>query len=372
MPSGTITAFDLTVGLQLDFEDMIYMLDPSDVPLLGGVTAGGSSLIGVHQCFETKVEWSDDTLLTPRSTITTTLAMGGTTLTFPSATDSLKYKIGDVLRAQNELVRITAINYTAGTATITRGFASTSDVAHTQPFVVLGVGAALPEGSDAGLGRAVDRTARSNFTQILQENQTMSGTEQVVRKYGVTNEWDYQAAKLLKQFAITMDQNLKYGLSSNDTTNKIRTAGGLIEFITSVVDSTAAAITNTRVENMLQTLWENGAPGTFVIDIGAEGSKDISDFSDGTIFVQRGDRGRGVMVDYMDTDFGRVSKLMDRNTRLEDAFVLPAGNVTREVLRPLFFKRLGDTGDSTKGMWIYEGSYRIRGNKHMGRFSALT
>jgi Family of unknown function (DUF5309) len=354
-------------------EDAIYLLDPYDIPLIGGVNAQGTALIGSGSVFETQFKWMDDTLLAPRDTGGTTLAMGGATLTFSSASASLRFQAGDVVRIENELIRLGTFNYTAGTAAISsRGFASTSDVAHTAPFQIVGVGTALPEGSDAGIARTVDRSERTNYTQILGPvTVKMSGTEMVVRKYGVASEWDHQLASRIKEFGVLMEQNLLYSLSSNDSANKIRTTGGLTEFITTVVDSTVGSITNTRVVNMLQTLFDNGAEGNYTIVLGSEAAKDFSSFNDGTIFVPRADRGRGTVVQTLETDFGRVTKVLDRWLRISDAFVFGPGNVSRETLRPTFFKRLGVTGDSESGILVYEGGYRIRGNKHMGKFTGL-
>jgi hypothetical protein len=373
MPTGTLTSFDLPTGLMLDYDDTIYELDPFDTPITGGVGAEGGPIVGSEQGFETNFKWMDETILAPRTTITTTLAMGGTTLTFSSAGEALRFQAGDVLRLEAELVRITVMASTT-TATITRGFASTSDVAHTQPFTAIGVGTALPEGSDAGIARAVDRVERQNYMQIFGPvTVQMSGTEMVVRKYGLTTtEWDHQVAMRIREIAVLFEQSLLYGLSSNDTTNKIRTMGGFLEFITSVVDSTASAITLTRVNTMMQTLFDNGASlGRMRLIVGSKPAVDISAFAGGTIFIQQGDSARGTVVQYIDTDFGRVTKVIDRWCRTQDAFLINPENVTIKTLRPLFFKRLGSTGDSEKGILVMEKSVKIKGNKHLGRFSAL-
>lgn len=374
MPSGTSTSFDLPTGLQLDFEDAIYLLDPSDVPVTGGTGADGGPIVGSEQAFETKVSWMDETILGPRVTITTTVLIGDTTITFPSATDSLRFQVGDVLRLEAELVRITAVNYTTGVHTITRAFAGTTAIQHTQPQVVMGVGTALPEGSDAQTARVVDRVERTNFTQIFGPvTVQMSGTEMVVRKYGLsTTEWDHQVATRIRELGIMFEQAFLYSASSNDTTNKIRTMGGLTEFITSVVDSTNAALSITRVQTMAQTLFDNGASNDQLrLIVSSKGAVDFSGFAGGTIFIQQADRGRGTVVQYVDTDFGRVTKVIDRWCRVPDAFLLSPRNVTIATLRPLFLKRLGATGDSEKAILVMEKTARIRGNKHMGRFNNL-
>lgn len=376
MPTGTATAYDLNAGQMLDFDDMIYLLDPFDTPISGGVGAEGGPIIGTTQCFETLVQHLDETLLTPSAVTSATYTAGETTISF-SVANSLKFSVGDVFRIESELMRITATNYTTGVHTVSTGFASTSNATHASGTLAVGVGRALPEGSDPGPGRYVDRTARSNYTEIFgPEEVKLSGTEQVVRKYGLNSmtEMDRQIGHRVRDtFGVPWEVTLLYGKQSNDTTNKIRTMDGLISVISTNVDATASSITDTIILTQMQNVFDQGGGGPDMrLVLGSKQARVMSAFTNGTIFTQRGDRGRGVLVDFFDTDFGRVTKVLDRWCRLQDAFCFRPSNVEAAILRPLTMKRLGDTGDSDKVMLVMEKSVRIKGERHMFRCSALT
>ena len=69
MAIGKTTTYDLTTGLYLDIEPLIQILSPFDTPLLGLYGADGRSALANGPAFEKKVEWLDETLLTPRTTV---------------------------------------------------------------------------------------------------------------------------------------------------------------------------------------------------------------------------------------------------------------------------------------------------------------
>ena len=74
---GTFQTYDLATGVKLDVEDVIWLISPFDVPLQGGMGADGRTALSVDTAFEKKVEWLDEVLLTPK----TTLAASVVTLT---------------------------------------------------------------------------------------------------------------------------------------------------------------------------------------------------------------------------------------------------------------------------------------------------
>src|ERR1019366_10758636 len=73
--SPAFTTYDLTTGVKLDIEDAIWLISPFDVPLQGAMGADGRVSLAQASCFEKKVEWLDETLLTPRTTQSATTAL---------------------------------------------------------------------------------------------------------------------------------------------------------------------------------------------------------------------------------------------------------------------------------------------------------
>lgn len=375
MPLGIISTFALSVGVIVDIDPLIRMLSPTDTPLQSGVGSDGSTVLASDTCFEKKVEWQDDTILTPQTTTAASIIDGAVTDVTVAAGEQLRVAVGDVIQVENEKMRVTAYGATDH-LTVTRGVFGTTAVAHTTVGTLITViGAALPEGSDPGSVRSQDRNNRFNLTSIFGPTPvTVSGTEQAVRKYGLsTTEFDYQAAMRMKEEAIKLDQSLLYGTRFEDTGNQWRQMGGMNFYITTNVDSTASANTQTRVMDQLENCWKlGGNPNRALM-----ASKQKRFFSTSTAFnsdvirLGRTDPGRGQVVEYFDSDFGRVDLVLNRWMRPTDIIIFSREQATIKTLRPWQFKMLGDTGDSTKGMIVSEKTLKFEAERWAAKFTAL-
>src|SRR5450759_3698021 len=146
MATGTLTTYNLTTGVKLNVENIIWVLSPTDVPLQGTMGADGRSALSSDTCFEKKIEWLDEVLLMPNSNLAATAGV-------------LNFQTGDVLVIDSpsqvagvtgvqETVYVTGYGTTANTLTVTRAFAGSTAVIHENTVTVKGVGQANPEGSD--------------------------------------------------------------------------------------------------------------------------------------------------------------------------------------------------------------------------------
>lgn len=377
MPTGKVTTYDLTVGVIVDMEDMIHMISPSDAPIQQGVTGTGLSLITNGTCFEKKVEWLDEELLLPRSTAGATATTGEGVLTVASG-HQLRFSTGDVLLTKaNERLRVTGYGSTADTLTVTRGFSSSTAATITSGDTITNYGQALAEGSDPENARSLDRTARNNYTEIFGPTAVqVSGTENVIRKYGLsgTTEFDKQAANRIKEQFISVDQALLYGKALEDTTNKWRTMGGLVDFISTNVDSSTTTITEATFLTQLQAMYDAGGSGeSLIAQVGSKQKKVISAWATSlTVNVNRGEDVRGQTVSTFVSDFGDVSIILNRNVRTADLFLYHRDQFQLCVLRPMQFEMLAKTGDSMKGQVLRECTAKVYRQAHAARFSALT
>ncbi len=377
MPQGRVNTYDLTVGVIVEMEDMIHQLDPFDVPLLGQSSADGRSAIAKGTCFEKKVEWLDETLLTPRSTLAANITTGTTTITVASA-DANKFGVGDVILVEDEHVRVTAVNSAGTSLTVTRAFAGTA-VNHATDVTLVGVGLALTEGSDPEAARSVDRSARYNVTQIFGPHAVhTSGTEDVVRKYGLpggSGEFSYQLGQRSKEINVSREQAILYGTRVEDTSNELRTMGGLSYFITTNVDSDTTTLTEGDLLDQMQAIYSaGGSPDRIVC--GPTQKRKISTFgtplAGANVNLSRTDRGRGVVVDQYVSDFGAATIFLNRWCRNSDLFIFNRDQAEFVSLRPMQFEMLAKTGDSKKGQMLSEDSFKLHREKHAGRFTALT
>ena len=378
---GRAATYDLPVGIKLDFEDAIHLISPFDVPLLGGVDAGGGSVLTSAPCFEKKVEWQDEELLLPKSTCAATLAntTASTVLTVASG-HRIRFSTGDeILTAGTERMRVTGYGTTADTLLVTRAFDSSTIVTVATDDVLTIIGTILAEGADPENARSRDRTTRYNVTQIFGPTAVhVTASENAVKKYGLTSsEFDKQAGNRLKEEFIKLEQAILYGSLIEDSTNEWRAMGGMKHYIATNVDSSTTVFTETAVLTQLQAMFDAGGGGELRMALGSKQKRVAGSFTTAgaatvTVNMDRSDRATGRVIDYIDSDFGRVSLLLDRNVRKADAFLWSRDQAEVCTLRPLGFEMLAKTGDSEKGQIVGEKSLRFRKETHAARFSALT
>lgn len=371
--TGKITTYGFTEGLYLDFEPMIHVLSPFDVPFQGQFTADGRSVLSTDTCFEKKIEWHDEELLTPRSTAAATITAGITVLTVASG-DQANFSTGDLLLINAEYVAVAGYGSTADTLLLTRAVSgSAASIAIGDDIV--GVGSYLAEGSDPENARSVDRTNRYNMTQIFGPHAVhVSGTEQVVRKYGIegTNEFDHQSGNRIKEVNIAFEQALVNGVRLEDTGASKRAMGGMMYYITTNVDSTTTQLTEAKLLDQMQNAFDQGG-SVEIVASGAKQKRVISGFtSSATINTDRSDRRAGNVIDVYESDFGVVTCVLNRWIRKKDLVGFSRDQATISTLRPLGMEMLAKTGDSIKGQILMEKSLRFRRERHAFKFTALT
>ena len=370
---GTFQTYDLQTGVRLDVENAIWLISPFDVPLQGGMGADGRTALSVDSIFEKKAEWLDESLLTPVTTLGAPVALTTTTIIQVAAGTGINFQTGDVLLIDNEQVNVTAYGSTADFLLVTRGFNGTTTTTFASGDAVVGLGSALAEGSAPPAARAVDRTDRFNWTQTFGPIKVqVSGTEQVVQKYGlVGTEFDHQVANRIKELAISVENALINGIASAGSATVGRTMGGFTSFITSNVDSTTTTLTDTAIASQMQNCFTaGGTPDRFMV--GAKQKRTVSALDSGNIRYEQATDTRGQRVSFYDTDFGRLSVILNRWVSTSQAFLFSREQATICTLRPMQFEMLAKTGDSTSGQVLAERTLRFRMQSHSARFSALT
>lgn len=376
---GTATAFDLTVGVKINMDEAIYLLDPIDTPLLTGLGSDGLSVLGASPTDEYKIEWLVDNILTPRTTLAVNVTAGDTVITVASG-DRTKFSTNDVIEvskagvATPEIIQITGYGTTTDTLLVTRGYDGTSATTYATSATVIGLGTNLAEGSDPQNARSQDRTTYFNYTQIFGPTAvTLSRTETQVAKYGVANEFAHQSKARMNENAIMREQAFLYGRRTTSTTTKMRTTGGLKYYITSNTDSTSTQITALKIQSLQQTNYNNGGlPDRLITNPAC--LLDLNDIGNTSVVRQEIDdpkRGR-VRTETVYTEFGPLAIVRDRWCAKPDAFLIKRDNVTRRILQPLVLEMLGKTGDSIKAMLVCEEGLEVKGQEHMALFNNLS
>ncbi len=381
--SGKVTTYDLTVGEKIDIDELIYMISPVDSPLINGVAADGKAVLASSGVTETTFKWMDEEILLPRAAADAVNANTGTSVIVVSvsAADSYKFQVGDLVTVMDEgaaqhnaVLRVTAVNTTSGDLTV-EGWANHADqTAIAVGDIVTCLGTALAEGSDPGTSRSIDRVMRSNYTQIFGPTPMfMSRTEQQISRYGVADEFSKQVFNRSIENVITREQAYLYGQAVNDTTNKMRSTGGLSYFLSSNVDSSSTTLTRAGIETQLQTCYNNGGvPDLLIANPATLATLNDTD-NTATVRHTFDDPRRGrVATMSIFTEFGDVSVTRNRWCNAETAFLVKKEGIQRRVMQPLVVEALAKTGDSDKVQIVCEEGLQLKGQTHMARFSGLT
>lgn len=369
---GTFQTYDLNVGIKLDIENLIRLIDPFDVPLQGGYGADGLTALSHDQVFETKIQWMDENLLTPK---TTSATQAGTTATviYCATGTGVNFQTGDLIQADGEQMNVTGYGTTADTLIVTRSFNSTTAVTVNTGDVIIGIGSVLAEGSAPPNARAKDRNNRQNYTQIFGPIAVqVSGTEQVVQKYGLTGtEFDHQLAQRVKEVGIQVEHAVINGIASAGSGTVGRTMGGLNAFITSNVDSSNTSFTDSVLLTQLKACFDaGGRPDRLVV--GSKAKYGLSGINSTEIRYAQDTTNRGQRVDAYVSDFGVTSIVLDRWCLVNQAFLFSRDQATISVLRPTQFEMLAKVGDSVQGMVVAEKSFKFRVQSHAAKWTALT
>lgn len=375
--AGTTTAYELTTGVKINFDELIYMYSPMDLPMTLGVDAQGTMVVSKRPVDQKQFYWQDEEILTPRAALAALATTATTGLTVASG-EALRFATGDLARIMkqdgtNEVVRITGVS--DATVTVTRAYRSLTTATNLATGdIIIGIGTALAEGSDPSTFRFRDRDSRSNYTQIFGPYKiSMTGTEQVISKYGVPDEWAKQTFLRTRELYIRLEQTLLYGVKDDDTSGKIRATGGLLNFLTTNVDSTNTQLTIAAITTQQQNCYNKGDVPLHLI-VRPNGLDDLNDTENTSrLRVVETDSRRGrARVEVLDTEFGSTVIHRNRWCFSQNAFLVKPDAIIRRILRPVVYEQLAKTGDADHAMIVGEEGFEIKGEQHMAVFTKLT
>lgn len=375
--AGTTTAYELTAGVKVNMDELIYMYSPMDLPMTLGIDAQGTMVVSKRPVDQKAFSWQDEEMLTPRAALAALATTGTTGLTVATG-EALRFATGDTARIMkqdgtNEVVLISGVSN--ATVTVTRAYRSLTTATNLATGdVIIGIGTGLAEGSDPSTFRFRDRDTRTNYTQIFGPYKiSMSGTEQVLSKYGVPDEWAHQVYLRNRELMIRIEQTLLYGIKDDDTSGKIRLTGGLLYFCTTNVDSTSTQLTISAIAAQQQECYNLGDVPLHLI-VRPNGLDDINDTENTSrLRVVETDSRRGRQrVEVLDTEFGSTVIHRNRWCYSQNAFLVKPDAIIRRPLRPIVYEQLAKTGDADHAMIVGEEGFEIKGEQHMAVFTKLT
>lgn len=240
--TGTRLTLSDTVGLAVDMSPVIQLIDPFDVGVLSYF--GMSSLD--KEATETTHQWMEDSLRLLTSLVTDNpLLIGATTINVTAGTGA-NFRTNDIVKIDDELIRITADPAADALTTIAspngRGWGGSTAAAHNLASIIEIVSVAFLEGNATpGIARTVVKTNASNQTQIFEDVVQVSSTLEAVEQWNPGSEYARQLGKTMKSLMILIDKTFIYGKPFTRTATLPGAMGGIRHFITTNVTAAAGA-----------------------------------------------------------------------------------------------------------------------------------
>jgi hypothetical protein len=321
--SGQRLTYSDQVNEAIDISSALDKLKPVDTPLL--LRVGRDSLRDA--CTATKHEWLEDTIRG-----TTTNDVGGTinNTTNPVAVtittgDETKFRVNDILKVEQELVRVTIV--AADTLTVARGWGGSTNAAHASGIAFTLLGSALIQGSSLVGARTTTKSGLFNYTQIFEEEVVVSKTMQATSKYTEQNDPAYHIGAQLEIIGVNMERTLLFGRKALGTSVLPSTMDGIQNRLsTNVYNKASAALTQAHLEDAMQAIWEQGARPDLIVT-NATQQRRINSFLDGYREADYEDEVLGSMVRRYKTNFGEVDILLDRHMPTDEVWVLDSSKL---------------------------------------------
>lgn len=319
--------------LTYDFKDQIRDLQEGisliieDEPTLLGLIGMDS-----ENLFQTKFEWMSDHLNSNRANLAADIDDAQTTITVADG-DGEKFRVNSIIVIDDEYMKVTAVN--GDTITVIRGFDGTTATAHTkddEDTDIRIVARPQLEGAMPGQDESHDRYVDYNFTQIFERYAAVSGTQQAVRTYNVTNELDYQVQLRLKELAREFNDALIYGRRFNDGRNQPRMTGGLLNFAeikqSAKRNLSGNEITAKDINDLAEKVYQRGGTVNTILT-NTSGARQISALLKDKVQIERQDTVRGGYVATFVSDIvgGDVATIVVDKNMPKDKVILFDRNI---------------------------------------------
>jgi hypothetical protein len=271
-----------------------------------------------------KVEWVEDDKWNRRLVHSGLTNNSDVTLPVPAGT-AHRYPVGTLLyhAADEEVVRVNEVDTDAGgddLLTITRDITSdVSEGAWSADDEVFVVGFSMHEDDNWAFRPTAVMNVKFNYPQIHNQGVQASYRRVETNLYGLQgNDLDYQAANTVAEQFVAIEMEIAHGKrfagASGSTPNvKPSMQGGVKFYVTSangaqVVDLANASLTRRDINDILQELFYSVGPEKMAKTIicGAWPKQKISSFFSATERTQPGTGDAGVVVEALNTDFGRI------------------------------------------------------------------
>ena len=372
-------SFTSTAAQRRVITDIISLIDPSDAPLinaLGGLD-GGSSKMRFTEGKNTLIEWIEDSLLSIDDTMAEPATLTSTVLTF-KVTDGSLYEIGDIIQFDSEQIWVSAVSTNTLTTT-KRGWFGTTSTTHDSIVAIKVVGQARLQGAESTTKGFSGPSTGSNWTQIYHQEVKVARTARTMAQYGIADELNYQADKMVPQLMRLVERDLFYNRGGNIATSTV--AGkmkGLRAMVTTNVAS-GATLTQAMFDSAVMSIYKAGGSTQLIAPVAPENMLKIKNFYDyyGTTAVPlmnipQTENSLGMVIDNIRTPFGDVALLLDRWAPTGEIHIIDPANVGLVTYYPFTQEPLAKTGDYERVEVVGEFTLALRQEKSCAILTAVS
>ena len=249
---GNISTYDpLTDEQVVDMKNEFAELDPDDSQFVTLLTK-----LGTRNAVREKISWLEDQL---RPRLITQSASATSAASALSATAGFGSYVAadDTMRNlyTGEMVLVTGV--TTDSIGVTRAIGAVAAVssASTEQWMI--VGSAYKQGAAYGTSRIVKRVLGYNYTQIVRDPFSFTGTETAIEEYGGRNPMKEQVKKLIEHKQ-SIEQTLFWGARNFDTSNKRGQSGGAYEFISTNTNKNVGTLDKSTFDTNVTTACLHG------------------------------------------------------------------------------------------------------------------
>lgn len=251
----------------VDMAKNIALLDPNDSPF---VTFLKLAKQDVRVAKAPKIEWLEDDLIGAATQVDNGSGISiSTSSTSIAVDDGSIFSVGDLISipAYNLIYRITAISTNTLTAIQFGTAVASGTIADNS--VVLKMGNAMEENSQAPAAKTTQEVACYNYTQIFRTPVSFSNTELATELYGGKDR-AYQRRKKALEHKRDIARAMYFGVRKEDTTGTTprRTMGGLLSFLTesTAFDSSTQPLTYANFNKFVaQPVFSHGSKDKLLI-----------------------------------------------------------------------------------------------------------
>jgi len=211
----------------------------------------------------------------------------------------------------------------------------------------------VPEGTDVDATSTNATTRVGNYTQILRKSWRVTDTQEAIDKAGRDSEYEYQMAKKMKELAKDIEYAIVNGSQASGATGTAREMKGVLNFISTNVETGSGTgdedLDEGMYNDLLETIWNEGGDPDVTYASGPQ-KRAISNFTaNSTRNIGAESNRLTASVDVYESDFGLQTIIADRYIPDKQLVVLEEEMWKTAYLRPVQSKRLPDDGGGPKG-----------------------